>query len=215
VVAGKAYLIRVAGLDSAQGIYDLHFDAGDVNRDRRVDVSDIQDLCANVGNSSRHDLDGDAISTDGDIDYLVRSILRTSYGDANLDGVFNSADLIRIFQAGEFEDTINDNSKWSSGDWNCDGEFDTGDLVKAFTAGKYVAAARAPFDTARSIEPGEVEDLVILDRRSRDTVFADVAFRLGEFSGMTHVELETRRNLRTPDPRVDVVTPIRLEPTVA
>ena len=58
-------------------------------------------------------------------------------GDANLDGEFNSTDLVRVFQAGEYEDAIESNSAWSDGDWNGDGEFDTSDLVVAFQAGYF------------------------------------------------------------------------------
>ena len=63
-------------------------------------------------------------------------------GDSNLDGIFNSTDLIVVFQAGEYEDGIANNSSWGTGDWNGDGEFDTADLVYAFQAGTYSRAAK-------------------------------------------------------------------------
>ncbi len=53
-------------------------------------------------------------------------------GDANLDGVFDSSDLVRVFQRGEYEDGRDKNSSWHSGDWNCDDEFDSSDIVEAF-----------------------------------------------------------------------------------
>ena len=56
-------------------------------------------------------------------------------GDANGDGVFNSDDLLSVFQSGEFEDAIVGNSDFSEGDWNGDGEFDSRDFVFAFTYG--------------------------------------------------------------------------------
>jgi hypothetical protein len=62
-------------------------------------------------------------------------------GDANIDGVFNSGDLVHSFQVGEYEDTIDGNSTWSDGDWTNDNDFDSGDLVAAFQDGKYIAAA--------------------------------------------------------------------------
>ena len=74
--------------------------------------------------------------------YLIEVLLRTNFGDANLDGIFDSQDLVLIFQAGEYEDGTPGNSTWATGDWNCDGEFGTQDLVAAFQAGAYVAAAR-------------------------------------------------------------------------
>jgi hypothetical protein len=58
-------------------------------------------------------------------------------GDANRDEVFNSADLVQVFQAGQYEDDIAGNSLWKDGDWNLDGEFPSSDLVAAFDAGGY------------------------------------------------------------------------------
>jgi hypothetical protein len=62
----------------------------------------------------------------------------TSIRDSNLDGHFDSSDLVAIFQRAEFMDDLVKNSSWSSGDWNCDGEFDAADLVVAFQAGGFV-----------------------------------------------------------------------------
>ena len=53
-------------------------------------------------------------------------------GDISVDGHFNSSDLVRIFQAGEYQDNIIGNSTWRTGDWNGDGDFTTQDLVIAF-----------------------------------------------------------------------------------
>ena len=76
-------------------------------------------------------------------------------GDSNLDGRFDSSDLVQVFQVGEYEDGVLLNSNWSDGDWTGDGEFDTTDLVFAFQAGTYVSAASqetssAQFDAAWS-----------------------------------------------------------------
>lgn len=49
-------------------------------------------------------------------------------GDANQDGVFNSADLVAIFQAGEYEDGIPGNSVESKVDFYGDGDFDSSAL---------------------------------------------------------------------------------------
>jgi hypothetical protein len=62
-------------------------------------------------------------------------------GDANRDGLFNSSDLVQVFQRGEYEDQIKGNSTWEDGDWNGDGDFTTADLVLAFQSGGYQAAA--------------------------------------------------------------------------
>lgn len=87
------------------------------------------------------DLTGDGRVNEADRDYLVRNVLRTDYGDANLDGVFNSSDLILVFQAGQYEDAVAGNSGWAQGDWNCDGDFNTSDMILAFQAGSYSSAA--------------------------------------------------------------------------
>ncbi len=58
-------------------------------------------------------------------------------GDSNGDGQFNTADLVLVLQAGEYEDSIPNNSTYEEGDWNGDGDFDTGDLVFALQAGFY------------------------------------------------------------------------------
>ena len=62
-------------------------------------------------------------------------------GDASRDGVFNSADLVLVFQAGKYEDGIPKNARWEEGDWNGDEDFTTADLVLAFQAGTYGAGA--------------------------------------------------------------------------
>lgn len=63
-------------------------------------------------------------------------------GDANLDGVFNTTDLIQVFQAGQYEDRIAANSSWETGDWNGDREFTSGDVLAAFQQNGFSANAR-------------------------------------------------------------------------
>ncbi len=62
-------------------------------------------------------------------------------GDANGDGVFNSADLLLVFQAGRYERPQAIDAVWQQGDWNDDGRFDSRDLLLAFQTGGYVAQA--------------------------------------------------------------------------
>ncbi len=66
------------------------------------------------------------------------SITIASPGDSNLDGVFNSTDLISVLISGEYEDDIPLNSNWTEGDWDGSGDFNTRDFVFALEAGKYV-----------------------------------------------------------------------------
>ncbi|MCA9198144.1 MAG: hypothetical protein KDA87_11420, partial [Planctomycetales bacterium] len=74
--------------------------------------------------------------------YLDHFLGGASIGDANLDGRFDSADLVLVFTAGGYEDNVLQNSNWDQGDWNCDGEFDSSDLVAAFQTGGYQNESR-------------------------------------------------------------------------
>jgi hypothetical protein len=119
---------------------------GDFNGDRLVNNHDIDLLCQRIRNGGavgNFDLTSDGAVNADDVDRLVEQILGTTAGDANLDGLFNSGDLVQIFQRGQYEDGIAGNSGWAEGDWDCSGDFDTGDLVTAFQAGSYTAASVA------------------------------------------------------------------------
>jgi hypothetical protein len=95
-------------------------------------------------------------------------------GDSNSDGVFNSADLVAVFQAGKYEDRTDNNATFEEGDWDGDGDFTTTDLVFAFTHGNYVAAANSTELAPRSISNNEIElDADKLHQRAAlDAVFA-------------------------------------------
>jgi hypothetical protein len=95
------------------------------------------------------------IDNDGDLDAVFANLgqdnqvwfnIITQPGDANQDSRFDSADLVLVFQAGEYEDGVANNSTWEEGDWNGDGEFDSSDLILAFQEGNYEAAALAAID---------------------------------------------------------------------
>ncbi|MDG2385663.1 MAG: lamin tail domain-containing protein [Pirellulaceae bacterium] len=62
-------------------------------------------------------------------------------GDSNQDGVFNSSDLMLVFQVGKYENRNANHATFEDGDWNGDGKFDSSDLVYAFSEGNYVDAA--------------------------------------------------------------------------
>ena len=113
---------------------------GDLNDDHSVDADDVDMLFAAIrtgSSDSRHDLDRNKSVNSDDAQFLVSNLIGTVFGDANLDGVFDSSDLIQVFQSGRYEDSGPDDSKWESGDWNGDGRFDSGDIVLAFKTGKY------------------------------------------------------------------------------
>jgi protocatechuate 3,4-dioxygenase beta subunit len=125
----------------------------DLNGDRGYDITDLNSLYGAIRgqwNAPSYDLSQNGTIGQEDIDTWLSQAATAkgltepyAYGDANLDGTFDSSDLIEIFQAGEYEDTVADNSTWSEGDWNGDFEFDTGDLTLAFQQGRYDSGAAA------------------------------------------------------------------------
>ena len=92
------------------------------------------------GSSDPHfDLDQNGEVNQADQTMLIRQIHDTHLGDANMDGIFNSSDLVQVFQAGLYEtDAL---ATWAQGDWNGDQRFGSGDLVAAFQDGAYTDAA--------------------------------------------------------------------------
>jgi hypothetical protein len=118
--------------------------AGDFNDDGALDAVDLGLLCAAIlaaDPAAEFDLTGDGQVDQLDRDSMVFDQLQTTYGDSNLDGIFNSADLVAVFAIGQYEDGVASNSSWADGDWDCDGDFDSGDIVLAFQTGGYSAQA--------------------------------------------------------------------------
>jgi hypothetical protein len=130
---------------------------GDFNGNGTLDAQDIDILSAEAAsgaNNSAFDLNTDGQVNAEDRRVWVEDLKRIYFGDANLDGQFNSADFVSVFQAGQYEDAIADNSSWSTGDWNGDKDFDSGDFVLAFQAGGY---EKGPRMAVRSVpEPGSL-----------------------------------------------------------
>ena len=121
------------------------FVRGDFTLDEIVNAADIDRLSNAIATNYQNvgfDLNGDSEITKSDRTVLIQDILNTYFGDSNLDGEFNSADLVNIFAAGEYEDAIEGNSTWSTGDWSGNGEFDSADLVLAFQDGGYELGPR-------------------------------------------------------------------------
>ena len=135
---------------------------GDFNENNILDVGDIDALTTVVASNS-NDLRFD-VDDSGDIDgqdrfYWVKDLRGTWLGDANLDGAFDSSDLIAVFQQGEYEDDFSLNSSWASGDWDGDGDFSSSDIVAAFKDGGY-ERGEAPA-TATVPEPSTLSLLLI------------------------------------------------------
>ena len=86
---------------------------------------------------------------------------RPIVGDVNHDGLFDSSDLVQLFQAGEYEDRVVGNSVFEEGDFNGDGDFDSSDLIMAFQQGHY-ETARVVADVFGNLDT--VDDLIALRR---------------------------------------------------
>jgi hypothetical protein len=126
------------GLPGGAFVLTVDLTPGDYAPDRQLDDRDIDALGAALRDDDPlADLNDDGRSTTDDILTLVRELLGTTIGDVNLDGRFDSSDLVEMFAAGEFEDMLAGNSTWASGDLNGDGEFDSSDLIFAFQIGGY------------------------------------------------------------------------------
>jgi hypothetical protein len=116
--------------------------AGDLSGDGIVNAVDINQLCAAIhANDLIGDLNRDGTTDLQDHGYLVDRLLGTSLGDVNLDGRFDSRDLVLVFQRGLYEQNLAEDAVWESGDWNCDGRFDSADLVAAFATGRYQSSS--------------------------------------------------------------------------
>ncbi len=133
----------------------------DLDADGSLGAADINLLAAalRAGDAQlpAHDLSGDGRVDLGDYEYLVLDLMGRPFGDSNLDGRFDSSDLVEVFQRGHYEDDIPGASHWEDGDWNGDGEFDSGDLVFAMQHGAYERS----------------QDLDLLDPAAADGFFSD------------------------------------------
>ncbi|MEZ6115614.1 MAG: GEVED domain-containing protein [Pirellulaceae bacterium] len=110
----------------------------DFSGDGQLDVSDLNLLLqaiAGQDSDARFDLNGDGLLDSQDQTVMLRDYLHTERGDANLDGVFDTSDLVLVFIAGLYE--TGQSAQWQQGDWNGDGFFGTADLIAAFQVGWY------------------------------------------------------------------------------
>lgn len=99
---------------------------GDFNFDAIINADDIDILAQAVAggqNNPFFDLTGDGVVTRSDIDHLVRGILNTQYGDANLNQQVSIGDLTIVAE------NFGSPGGWSLGDFNGDGFVGIGDLT--------------------------------------------------------------------------------------
>jgi len=115
-----------------------HDVVNDVDGDGEPSTADVQAIYQRFGSDdARADFDGNGIVDAADVDVYVQDVLAIAYGDVNLDGHYNSSDLVEMFTAGAYEQDVE--AGWGEGDFDGDGRFTTSDLVLAQASGCYEA----------------------------------------------------------------------------
>jgi T5SS/PEP-CTERM-associated repeat protein len=143
---------------------------GDFNQNGVLDAGDIDDLTtqsASGTNPLAYDLNADNLVNETDVDTWIVDLFNSWVGDANLDGEFNSGDLVIVLASGTYEADVA--SVWTTGDFNGDGRTNSSDLVAALAGGGYEAGPRAAVQAVP--EPATLilllPGLLLLARRSR------------------------------------------------
>ena len=111
----------------------------DLNGDGALDGEDVDLLCRTIRSGSHPsslDFDGDDQVNFQDMHRFLNAGFGSGLGDVNLDGRFDSTDLVMAFERGLYE-TGSQTAAHVDGDWNCDGEFNSRDLVDAMFYGHY------------------------------------------------------------------------------
>jgi uncharacterized membrane protein len=126
---------------------------GDLDNNETLDVADVDQLASAIASGAldlSFDVNWSGAVDVNDLNYWVKSLKKTWFGDANLDGKFDSDDFVQVFDVGKYE--TQQAASWAEGDWNGDGVFGTADLVKALEDGGYEQGPRT--DAVAVPEPG-------------------------------------------------------------
>ena len=132
----------------------LPYIPADYNLDGLLDVADVDEQ-SQLMFQANPDLDTYDENADGVVDKVDRAIwvhdhAGTWLGDANINGEFNSNDMVRVFVAGKYEPE--EAAGWAEGDWDGNGIFDSSDMVTALADGGYEKGPRT--DEVAVPEPG-------------------------------------------------------------
>ena len=162
----------------AEGLTLVESQAGDFDASDALDVNDVDWLGAKVRSNYRvyvpwwlpdamFDLNSDDTIDLDDHRMWVKDLAHTWYGDANLDGEFNSSDFAQVLTAGKYEKGWLEEDRWpegqlavwSEGDWNGDWFFNSSDMVTAFVDGGYEQGPRPAAATVP--EPASILQLLL------------------------------------------------------
>jgi hypothetical protein len=142
-IGGQEFALEYLGARVATTFEAVPCDVA--RHDYSCDRRDIDALQAATRNGQFHAIYD--LHRDGRLDFNDRvawsHAANTPFGDADLSSHFNSADLVYVLQAGQYEDSIPGNSTWATGDWDGNGEFESSDLVLALATGAYERNATA------------------------------------------------------------------------
>ncbi|MCP4194549.1 MAG: PEP-CTERM sorting domain-containing protein [Planctomycetaceae bacterium] len=151
---------RTGGANSNHHIDNIYISVGaeetvpgDYNQNGLRDAGDL-DLNASVGIAAQdlaYDLNEDGVVNTADRIIWVNDLKNTWMGDADLNGQFDSGDLVTVFAAAKYE--TGQEASWGQGDWNGDQKFDSGDLVTAFSNAGYEAGERPGGPNAAAVVP--------------------------------------------------------------
>ena len=111
---------------------------GDYNGNGSLDAGDLDMQAQAIAGGlhpKEYDLNGDDLVNFADREVWVNDLKNTWIGDANLNGEFNSGDMVQVFARGKYEKPVA--AGWEDGDWNGDTVFGSSDMVAAFVAGGY------------------------------------------------------------------------------
>lgn len=111
---------------------------GDYNNDGVWTASDLDFLSEGIRQGSqdwRLDLSNNGTVTLEDRRRWIEDLVGSHFGDANLDGSFDSGDFVTVFQGGLYETSAA--AGWEAGDFSGDALFDSSDLTLALSLGAY------------------------------------------------------------------------------
>lgn len=159
VASGWRLSTSVDGSPGSDDTIDADFD-----QNGAIDVNDVDAFCSGLrSGDERFDFNADNRVNQADLSILIEGVLRTEFGDSNFDGIFDSNDLVLMFQANEYEDSVDNNSTWAEGDWNCDGDATSADIVLAFQMQSFQDTARQRLESNQMTKPLELSRLSAAD----------------------------------------------------